>query len=170
MIKKETRENIYLHPRWFVEVDLNYLKINKDKIINFKRYNYIDRDNPILDIDENLLDFLEKFSFIDWTKYCVENDDWEFRNLAFWDDISLASDEFLLNHKNKIDSWCILEDGAHQILKLIDNFLEDYNENIVDRDDCIRRDDLNFLAQFLFRLANRLKSLEEIKNNTKSKN
>lgn len=170
MIKKETRENIYLHPRWFVEVDLNYLKINKDKIINFKRYNYIDRDEAILEIDESLLYFLEKFSSIDWAKYCDVHDDSEFRFYSFVDDISLASDEFLLNHKNKIDSWCILEDGAHQILKLIDNFLEDYNENIVDRDDCIRRDDLNFLAQFLFRLATRLKNLEEIKTNKKPKN
>jgi hypothetical protein len=50
MMKKETRENIYLHPRWFVEVDLNYLKINKDKIINFKRYNYLDRDEAVLDM------------------------------------------------------------------------------------------------------------------------
>lgn len=170
MIKKETRENIYLHPRWFVEVDLNYLKINKDKIINFKRYNYIDRDEDILSIDESLLSFLEKFSGIDWTKYCDVHDDSEFRFYSFVDDISLASDEFLLNHKDKIDSWFILEDGAHRILKLIDNFLEDYNENIVDRDDCIRRDDLNFLAQFLFRLANRLKNLEEIKANKKPKN
>lgn len=170
MKKQEIEKKIEVNPFWYVKMDLEYLKINEDKIINLKKYNYIDRDNPILDIDENLVDFLEKFSFIDWTKYCVENDDWEFRCLAFWDDISLASDEFLSNHKDKIDSWCVLENGAHQILKLIDNFLEDYNENIVDRYDCIRRDDLNFLAQFLFRLATRLKNLEEIKTNKKPKN
>ena len=170
MKKQEIEKKIEVNPFWYVKMDLEYLKINEDKIINSKRYNYLDRDNPILDIDENLLDFLEKFSFIDWTKYCVENDDWEFRYLAFCDDISLASDEFLSNHKDKIDSWCVLENGAHQILKLIDNFLEDYNENIVDRYDCIRRDDLNFLAQFLFRLATRLKNLEEIKTNKKPKN
>ena len=168
MKKQEIEKKIELVPRWYIKMNLEYLKINKDKIINFKRYNYIDRDEDILEIDESLLYFLEKFSSIDWTKYCDVHDDCEFRFYSFIDDISLASDEFLLNHKDKIDSWCVLENGAHQILKLIDNFLEHYNENIVDRYDCIRRDDLNFLAQFLFRLATRLKSLEEIKNNKKN--
>jgi hypothetical protein len=170
MKKQEIEKEIEPNPFWYVKMDLEYLKINKDKITNFKRYNYIDRDNPIFDIDDNLLNFLEKFSFIDWTKYCVENDDWEFRNLSFWYDISLASDEFLLNHKDKIDSWNGLKNGAHQILDLIDNFLEDYNENILSRYDCISRDDLNFLARFLLRLATRLENLEKIKTNKKPKN
>ena len=168
MKKQEIDKKIELDPRWYIKTDVDYLKINKDKIINFKRYNYIDIDEDILSIDESLLSFLEKFSSIDWAKYCDVHDDSEFRFYSFVDDISLASDEFLLNHKDKIDSWCILEDGAHQILKLIDNFLEDYNENVVNRDDCIRRDDLNFLAQFLFRLTTRLKNLEKIKTNKKT--
>ena len=168
MKKQEIDKKIELDPRWYIKTDVDYLKINKDKIINFKRYNYIDIDEDILSIDESLLSFLEKFSSIDWTKYCDVHDDSEFRFYSFVDDISLASDEFLLNHKDKIDSWCVLENGAHQILKLIDNFLEDYNENVVNRDDCIRRDDLNFLAQFLFRLATRLKNLEKIKTNKKT--
>ena len=36
--------------------------------------------------------------------------------------------------------------------------------------DYLRRDDLNFLAQFLLRLATRLENLEEIKTNKKPKN
>ena len=45
-----------------------------------------------------------------------------------------------------------------------------YNENVVNRYDCISRDDLNFLAQFLLRLATRLENLEKIKTNKKPKN
>jgi hypothetical protein len=100
MMKKETRENIYLHPRWFVEVDLNYLKINKDKIINFKRYNYLDRDEAVLDIHPNLLHFLENHSTFDWSEYCDVHEDSEGRWMSLADDVSLASDEFLLlNYK-----------------------------------------------------------------------
>jgi hypothetical protein len=149
-------------------MDLKYLDI--DEIINFKRYNYHNRDVPVLEIGENLLYFLEKFTSIDWTKYCDVHKDWEERFLSFVDDISLASDEFLLNNKDIIDKPYLLKHEAYQILELIDNFLDNYNEILIRPIDYIRRDDLNFLAQFLLRLATRLENLEEIKTNKKPKN
>ena len=160
MMKKETRENIYLHPRWFVEVDLNYLKINKDKIINFKRYNYLDRDEAVLNIHPNLLHFLENHSTFDWSEYCDVHEDFEGRWMSLADDVSLASDEFLLLNYKKKDLWINLNNEAGKILELIDNHLDDYNEHLTHPIDYIRRDDLNFLAMFLLRLATRLKNLE----------
>ena len=62
MKKQEIEKKIELDPRWYIKTDVDYLKINKDKIINFKRYNYIDIDEDILSIDESLLSFLEKTS------------------------------------------------------------------------------------------------------------
>ena len=168
MKKQEIDKKIELDPRWYIKMDLKYLDV--EEIINFKRYNYHNRDEPILEIGENLLYFLEKFTSIDWTKYCDVHKDWEERFLSFVDDISLASDEFLLNNKDIIDKPYLLKHEAYQILELIDNFLDNYNEILIRPIDYIRRDDLNFLAQFLLRLATRLENLEEIKANKKPKN
>ena len=168
MKKQEIDKKIELDPSWYIKMDLKYLDV--EEIINFKRYNYHNRDEPILEIGENLLYFLEKFTSIDWTKYCDVHKDWEERFLSFVDDISLASDEFLSNNKDIIDKPYLLKHEAYQILELIDNFLDNYNEILIRPIDYIRRDDLNFLAQFLLRLATRLENLEEIKTNKKPKN
>lgn len=167
MKKQEIDKKIELDPNGYIKTDLEYLDV--EEIINFKRYNYKIAE-PILEIGENLLDFLEKFTSIDWTKYCDVHRDWEVRFLSFVDDISLASDEFLSNNKDKIDSSHKLKYEAYEILNLIDNFLDDYNQNLIRPIDYIRRDDLNFLAQFLLRLATRLENLEKIKTNKKPKN
>jgi hypothetical protein len=168
MKKQEIDKKIELDPRWYIKMDLKYLDV--EEIINFKRYNYPNRGEPILEIGENLLYFLEKFTSIDWTKYCDVHKDWELHFLSFADDISLASDEFLLNNKDIIDKPSLLKREAYDILGLIDNFLDNYNGNLVHTGEYIRRDDLNFLAQFLLRLATRLENLEKIKTNKKPKN
>jgi hypothetical protein len=175
MKKQEIDKKIVLSPRWNIKMDLNYL--NPKGIINLGRYNYWDRNKPILEIGENLLILFERFISIDWTRYCdVHKEycdvhkDWKIRSLSFVNDISLESDEFLSNNKDMIDDSHFLRYEADEIFWLIDNFLDNYNGNLVHPGEYIRRDDLNFLAQFLLRLATRLENLEEIKTNKKLKN
>lgn len=67
-----------------------------------------------------------------------------------------------------IDDSHFLRQQADEILWLIDNFLDEYNSICTQTKDYLRRDDLNFLAQFLLRLATRLKNLERIKTNKKT--
>ena len=69
-----------------------------------------------------------------------------------------------------IDDSHFLRHEADEILWLIDNFLDEYNSICTRTKDYLRRDDLNFLAQFLLRLATRLENLEKIKTNKKPKN
>ena len=175
MKKQEIDKKIELSPRWNIKMDLNYL--NPKGIINLVRYNYWDRNKPILEIGENLLILFERFISIDWTRYCdVHKEycdvhkDWKIRSLSFVNDISLESDEFLSNNKNMIDDSHFLRHEADEILWLIDNFLDEYNSICTRTKDYLRRDDLNFLAQFLLRLATRLENLEKIKTNKKPKN
>lgn len=157
-------------PRWNIKMDLNYL--NPKEIINLSRYNYWNKNKPILEIGENLLIFFKRFICIDWTIYCDVNKvycdvhkDWKIRSLSFVNDISLESDEFLLNNKDMIDDRHFLRLEANEILWLIDNFLDEYNSICTRTKDYLRRDDLNFLAQFLLRLATRLENLEKIETN-----
>jgi hypothetical protein len=175
MKKQEIDKKIELSPRWNIKMDLNYL--NPKGIINLIRYNYWIKNKPILEIGENLLIFLERFISIDWTKYCdVHKEycdvhkDWKIKSLSFVNDISLASDEFLSNNKDMIDDIGFLRLEAEEILRLIDHFLDEYNSICTRTKDYLRRDDLNFLAQFLLRLATRLENLEEIKTDKKPKN
>ena len=69
-----------------------------------------------------------------------------------------------------IDDSHFLRHEADEIFWLIDNFLDEYNSICTQTKDYLRRDDLNFLAQFLLRLATRLENLEKIKTNKKPKN
>jgi hypothetical protein len=162
---KEKEKKIKLNPP---EMDLNYLDIND--IINIDKYRYPYENDSIFTIYENLIYFLERFSSIIWKKYFDSYKDADMYCLYFRNDISLASDEFLSNIKDRIDKSYLLRSEGNRILGLIDNFLDDYNQNLVDTVHYIRRDDLNFLAQFLLRLADRLENLKEIKAHKKPKN